>query len=296
MPRRLLTLAIGSCLVAGLAGCASDDGASSPTTGSSGVEVSTDTDAAPEITLPDGDPPSDLIVETVVEGEGEDVESGDLLLADYTGVLWDGGEEFDSSWSRGEPAAFAIGTGAVIEGWDEGLVGQQVGDRVLLVIPPELGYGDQESPTIPANSTLVFVVDIRDTFSAADAAGGTAVTDLPDGLPDVTGEPGEQPDISVDGAEPPTESQSFVLVEGTGDPIDAEGTLVAHVVQAELNSGEVVFTSWEDAPVSLQPEALPGMVEALTDAKAGTRVITLISADDNGGEPLVLVIDVLASY
>lgn len=260
------------------------------------MEVSTDAEAAPEITVPDGDPPTELVVETLVEGDGEEVESGDLLLADYAGVLWDGGEEFDSSWTRGEPAAFAIGTGAVIEGWDEGLVGQQVGDRVLLVIPPELGYGDQESPTIPADSTLVFVVDIRDTFSAADAVGGTPVTDLPDGLPEVTGEAGEQPTISVDGVEPPTESQSFVVLEGAGEPIDPTGTLAAHAVQADLSTGEVVFTSWEDAPVPLTAEALPGMVEALADAKAGTRVMTLISADDNEGVPLVLVVDVLASY
>lgn len=299
VPIRLLSLAVCAALLTLVTGCSGDDDASaSPTgaAGTSGVEVSTDTAVAPEISLPDGDPPNELVVETVVEGDGDEVVAGDLLLADYTGVLWDGGEEFDSSWSRGEPAAFGIGTGAVIDGWDQGLVGQQVGDRVLLVIPPDLAYGDQESPTIPADSTLVFVVDIRDTFSATDAAGGTPVTDLPEGLPEVTGDPGEQPEISVEGVEAPAQSESVVVVEGSGDPIDPEATLVAHAVQASLTSGEVLFTSWDGSPVGLQAQALPGMVEALEGANAGTRVITLISADDNEGEPLVLVVDVLASY
>lgn len=274
-------------------GGASPDGGVS---GASGVEASTDTETAPEITLPETDPPTELIVETVVEGDGDEVMAGDLLLADYAGVLYDGGEEFDSSWSRGEPAAFAIGTGAVIQGWDEGLVGQQVGDRVLLVIPPDLAYGEQESEAIPANSTLVFVVDIRDTFSDADAVGGTPVADLPAGLPEVSGELGEEPTISVDGVEPPAESESVLVVQGSGEPIDPEGTLVAHAVQASLESGEVTFSTWEDAPVGLDPAALPGMAEALDGANAGSRVITLITADDNEGDPLVLVVDVLASY
>lgn len=303
MLSRLPALAIAAALLTTLTGCSAGGGtAAGPTAtpgttqGTSGVEVSTDTSAAPEISLPDGDPPNELVVETVVEGDGEEVLAGDLLLADYAGVLWDGGEEFDSSWSRGEPAAFGIGTGQVIDGWDQGLAGQQVGDRVLLVIPPDLAYGEEESETIPAGSTLAFVVDIRDTFSAADAAGGTPVADLPDGLPEVTGEPGEPPEISVEGVEPPAQSQSVVVVEGAGEPVDPQATVVAHALQASLTSGEVLFSSWDTAPVGLQAAALPGMVEALEGADAGTRVVTLISAEDNEGEPLVLVVDVLASY
>jgi len=72
--------------------------------------------------------------------------------------------------------------------------------------------------------------------------------------------------------------------------------VVAHALQASLTSGEVLFSSWDTAPVGLQAAALPGMVEALEGADAGTRVVTLISAEDNEGEPLVLVVDVLASY
>lgn len=294
VPLRLL-LVITAALLLLATGCSSDGSAPSAG-GDSDIEVSTDTETAPEITLPDGEAPSDLVVETVVEGEGDEVMAGDLLLADYTGVLYDGGEEFDSSWSRGEPAAFGIGTGAVIQGWDDGLVGQRVGDRVLLVVPPELAYGEEGSGSIPGGSTLVFVVDVRDTFSAADAVGGTPVADLPDGLPEVSGEAGGEPTIDVAGSQPPAESTSIVLVEGSGEPLDAAGTLVAHAVQSSFTTGEVLFSTWADAPVGLQAAGLPGMEEALDGAGAGTRVLTLISAEDNEGDPLAIVVDVLASY
>ncbi len=296
---RLLPLAVLLGLLALLAGCASADDEATATSdgGASGVVVSTDTETAPQITVPETEPPTELLVETVVEGDGDEVMAGDLLLADYAGVLWDTGAEFDSSWSRGEPAAFGIGVGAVIPGWDSGLVGQRVGSRVLLVIPPEQGYGDEGSGEIPGGATLVFVVDIRGTFSAADASEGTPVSDLPAGLPTVTGDPGTQPTIDVSSATAPDTSSSTVVIEGTGEPIDATEAIAAHAVQASLDSGDVLFTTWENAPVGLSAEALPGLAEALDGAAAGTRVITLISSADNeGDEPLVLVIDVLGSY
>ena len=70
---------------------------------------------------------------------------------------------FDSSWETGAPATFGIGNGAVIVGWDEGLVGRTIGSQILLVVPPDKGYGDQGSgETIPPGATLVFVIDILD--------------------------------------------------------------------------------------------------------------------------------------
>jgi peptidylprolyl isomerase len=82
----------------------------------------------------------------------------------YTGVIWDSGKTFDSSWDRGAPVDFAIGQGQVIAGWDAGLVGQTVGSQVLLVIPPDQGYGERGQPDagISGTDTLVFVVDILD--------------------------------------------------------------------------------------------------------------------------------------
>ena len=90
------------------------------------------------------------------------VTAGQTISVHYTGVVYDGGKQFDSSWDRGQPADFVIGKGQVIAGWDEGLVGQTVGSQVLLVVPPDKGYGADGQPAagIKGTDTMVFVVDI----------------------------------------------------------------------------------------------------------------------------------------
>ena len=112
------------------------------------------------ITVPsDVAAPTELVSEVLIRGEGAPVEADDALVVHYTGVLYDGGEVFDSSWERGEPASFPLS--GVIQGWQQGLEGVPVGSRVLLVVPAELGYGAEGSPpTIPGDATLVFVVDV----------------------------------------------------------------------------------------------------------------------------------------
>ncbi len=121
-------------------------------------------DGKPTITVPEGPAPTELVVQPLITGEGPVVEAGQQITVHYTGVKWPGGEQFDSSWDRGSPATFPIGTGGVIPGWDAGLVGQPVGSQVLLVVPPAQGYGEQGNPQggISGTDTLVFVVDILD--------------------------------------------------------------------------------------------------------------------------------------
>ncbi|EYR63357.1 peptidylprolyl isomerase [Actinotalea ferrariae CF5-4] len=121
-------------------------------------------DGTPTIDVEGATEPTELVVQTLIEGEGPVVESGQNISVQYHGVLLSDGTVFDSSWERGQPAQFGIGVGQVIQGWDQGLVGQKVGSQVLLVIPSELAYGDQDRDPIPANSDLVFVVDILDAY------------------------------------------------------------------------------------------------------------------------------------
>jgi len=118
----------------------------------------------PVITFPDTPAPQDLGVEPLVLGEGDVVEAGDEIEVNYLGQVW-GGRVFDSSYDRGAPVRFPIGVGAVIQGWDEALVGASVGSRVLISIPPELGYGPAGMPRagIGGTDTLVFVVDVLGT-------------------------------------------------------------------------------------------------------------------------------------
>jgi peptidylprolyl isomerase len=128
--------------------------------------VSLDDSGKPTITLPGGDPPTQLVVQPLIQGDGADVQAGQTVSVHYTGVIWGSGKQFDSSWDRGTPAAFPIGSGSVIAGWDTGLVGQKVGTQLLLIVPPDQGYGSNGSASagISGTDTLVFVVDILDTY------------------------------------------------------------------------------------------------------------------------------------
>jgi peptidylprolyl isomerase len=118
----------------------------------------------PTIAKPGGAAPTSLVVQPLIKGTGPAVTSGQTITVHYTGVIWNTGKQFDSSWDRGTPAQFSIGTGQVIPGWDTGLVGQTVGSQVLLVVPPAQGYGAQGNPQggIKGTDTLVFVVDVLD--------------------------------------------------------------------------------------------------------------------------------------
>ena len=116
----------------------------------------------PEITVPAGDPPAQLVVEDLVVGDGPEPAPGANVNVDYVGVSWSTGQEFDASWNRGQPFTFRLGAGQVITGWDRGVAGMKVGGRRQLTIPPEMGYGAQGAGgVIKPNETLIFVVDLR---------------------------------------------------------------------------------------------------------------------------------------
>ncbi len=115
----------------------------------------------PEIEFPDPEPPTQLVVTEVREGEGDEAVAGKQVLVHYVGVAHSTGEEFDASYNRGEPLAFRLGVGQVISGWDQGVQGMKVGGRRQLVIPPHLGYGDRGAGgVIKPGETLIFVVDL----------------------------------------------------------------------------------------------------------------------------------------
>lgn len=104
--------------------------------------------------------PMELGIQVVQEGTGDRVvKSGDTIAVHYTGKLTDG-TKFDSSVDRGTPFEFKIGQGMVIQGWEQGFIGAKVGEKRILTIPAELGYGSRDMGTIPANSTLIFDVEV----------------------------------------------------------------------------------------------------------------------------------------
>lgn len=117
----------------------------------------------PEIDFPEGPAPTELQIVDITEGDGAEATAGSAVAVHYVGVTHSGGEEFDSSWNRGEPLRFRLGVGQVIEGWDTGVQGMKVGGRRQLTIPAHLAYGDRGAGgVIGPGETLIFVVDLLD--------------------------------------------------------------------------------------------------------------------------------------
>ena len=167
---RTSVLVISAALV--LSGCSasSDEAAPVPTQTADGapaltgtpvsVEVTGEFGTEPVVVITPGDPVTELEVTDVIVGTGDEVPAGATVTADYVGYGGATGVMFDASWLRGEPATFPLAN--VILGWQEGLIGMQVGGRRLLVIPAELGYGNNPPPGsgIEPGETLIFVVDL----------------------------------------------------------------------------------------------------------------------------------------
>jgi peptidylprolyl isomerase len=115
----------------------------------------------PTVSVPKGPPPTHLVVKDLIKGNGTTAAAGKTVTVNYVGVLYSTGKQFDSSWSRNQPFSTPLSSGSVIPGWVQGIQGMKVGTRRELIIPPALGYGKTgQPPTIPPNSTLVFVVDL----------------------------------------------------------------------------------------------------------------------------------------
>jgi len=107
---------------------------------------------------------AELQIETITEGSGQAAEAGNKVFVHYTGKLEDG-SVFDSSVTRGQPFSFTLGAGQVIRGWEQGILGMKVGEKRVLTIPPELGYGAAGAGgVIPPNATLTFEVELLDTM------------------------------------------------------------------------------------------------------------------------------------
>jgi peptidylprolyl isomerase len=115
----------------------------------------------PEVDFPGGEPPAELQITDLKAGDGAEAKAGDMVQVHYVGVAYSTGEEFDSSYDRGDPLEFQLGVGRVIAGWDQGVQGMRVGGRRQLVIPPHLAYGDRGAGNaIAPGETLIFVCDL----------------------------------------------------------------------------------------------------------------------------------------
>ena len=118
----------------------------------------TDLNSKPEFDAPEGPAPTELVITDIVEGSGDVASAGSTVKVHYAGVEYETGEEFDSSWNRGEPIDFPLA--ALVRGWQEGIPGMKVGGRRKLVVPPELAYGPAGGGHRLSGKTLIFVIDL----------------------------------------------------------------------------------------------------------------------------------------
>jgi peptidylprolyl isomerase len=188
MPKTTTITCAALALAAALAGCGSQAAApgiqTAPSAGataaSSTATVSSSTSSAPatstttsntplpaalkskpKVSIPSGSPPSKLVVKDLIKGTGPVATANSTVNVQYVGELYKGGKQFDASWNDGSGQPVSLPLTGVIKGWQQGIPGMKVGGRRELIIPPSLGYGSTAQSKIPANSTLVFVIDLH---------------------------------------------------------------------------------------------------------------------------------------
>ncbi len=255
----------------------------------------------PKITFPEQKPSSTLGVKVLSEGSGPAVQSGNLLIANYVGQIWNG-KVFDSSFARKQPAGFGIGVGQVISGWDKGLVGKHLGSRVLLVVPPDEGYGKSGSSdgSIKGTDTIVFVVDLLKQYSKDAAGSKTAVKqDVSTAPVTVSGALGSRPTIKIaKGAKAPTKEQTTVLAKADG-PATKAGLVVLQYEAVVFSSGAVADSTWQTGTPAAIPIGVSGQqatFDTLVGIPVGSRVLIVAPVQTQSGssETVAAVVDIVA--
>jgi peptidylprolyl isomerase len=305
--RRFVLLLLPVLLAGTLTACGGANGS----TTSSDVKVSGSFGSKPKVTVTKGaKPDKKLAVDVLEEGNGPKVGKGDLLVADYLGTVYKSGKVFDNSYDRKVPAAFPIGIGGVIPGWDKALVGVKAGSRVLMVVPPKDGYGKtgNSQAGIKGTDSLIFVVDVIASYpNSGTTLKTTAATGLPADLPKVSGAPGAEPTITVPaGTTPPKTPKVTVLAKGTG-PVVAKSKLAVVEYTAVNWTGKALSSSWQKDQKGVRrgPQgvpiggAQPSPFDLLVGIPAGSRVLLTLPAQtgtDASKESVAVVIDVLGVH
>ncbi|MEU6929954.1 FKBP-type peptidyl-prolyl cis-trans isomerase [Streptomyces sp. NPDC046374] len=309
--RRLAGLLVVPLLLLSTAACGSDDQGSDSGSMKNGLPAITAGEKfgeKPTLAKGVGDPPKALKVNVISEGKGAVTKKGDALQVNYLGQEWDESTPFDNSFDRKQPFDVTLGAGQVIKGWEQGLEGQQVGSRIEIGIPPELGYGPQGQGDIKPNATLVFVVDILKAVTIPKSAEGTPVAQDDKNLPQVgTNTDGKQPSLTVPKVAPPTKLVSNYVLESKGEVVAATDTVVVNYVAALWKDGKVfdsTYTTGKPANFPLANLTLKGLKDGIAGKKVGSRVLIVAPPSEAFGDQekqgipknstLVFAVDILA--
>lgn len=238
-------------------------------------------------------PPTALAVHTIRAGTGRPAEVGDTLIVDYTGVRALTGELFDTSYTRGVPLDFLLGRGAVIAGWDQGLLGATAGSLVKLDIPADLAYGSAPpDEIIQPGDPLTFMIEVRAVVAPAG----------PEGAPTL--------DLPVSRGATGLTVTDVTL--GDGALVEQGDTAVVHLLLARGDNGVVLLSTWEQQDplqvIIAEGQSLPGIVSGLQGARVGGLRLLVMPPDQAfgpDGEPtmglpagvdLVVVAEVVGVY
>ncbi|MEU6808674.1 FKBP-type peptidyl-prolyl cis-trans isomerase [Streptomyces sp. NPDC046831] len=333
MRRRSLLLTVPAGLVT-LAACGGNDKPDSDSTGESASPSAPSTPSAapsprivsgplpaitagtkfgekPTVAKGSGDPSKDLAVKTVIAGGGRTVAENDYLQAHYLGQIWDTGKVFDNSYDRRTPLLIQLSQGQIIDGWRYALTGRKAGSRVEFSVPPAWGYGTQGNAQvgIKGTDTLVFVVDVLDTFNSKSSAKGKKVPQNDAALPKVgTNTDGKAPSVEVPKKAAPTKLVATYVIEGDGEEVAADNTVLVQYKGLVWDTGKEFDSTYARGMLtsfSLQ-QVVKGWSQGLTGKKVGSRVLIVIppalgygdNPPPNSGIPkgatLVFTVDLLA--
>jgi FKBP-type peptidyl-prolyl cis-trans isomerase len=262
------------------AACGGGKGSSASSTPIPAVTAGAAFGEKPTVAKGSGNPPGNLVVKTLSQGNGPTVKKGDFVSANYLGQLWNSDQPFDNSFDRGQPLAIQAGAGQVIKGWDQGLMGQKVGSRIEMSIPPDLAYGAQgQPPTIPANSTLVFVVDIVKSTGGGGTAKGVVHPQNDASLPKIgTNTDGKAPSIDLPKVSPPKNLVANYVIEGAGPAVKSSDTVLVQYKGVLWDGGKQFDSTYDRGqPASLPLNSVvPGYAQGMTGKKVGSRVLIVI--------------------
>ncbi|MGW1604773.1 FKBP-type peptidyl-prolyl cis-trans isomerase [Streptomyces eurythermus] len=331
MRRRSLLLAAVPAGLVTLAGCGDDSSDSSSTEASPSASATPPpkivdgplpaiTDGRrfgekPTVAKGPGTPSKNLAVRTVIAGGGRTVAENEFIRADYLGQIWDTGKVFDNSYDRKRPLVMQLAQGSIIDGWRYALQGKRTGSRVEIAVPPAWGYGESGNPQagIKGTDTLVFVIDLLESFNSKSSAKGTPVPQTDSALPEVgTGTDGKAPKVTIPQAAPPKKLVSRYVLEGDGPALKADQTVLCQFQGLVWDGGktfERTYGSGRLSQFSLKQmqEVVKGLAQGLTGKKVGSRVLVVVPPElgygdnppDGGaikkGSTLVFTVDILAA-
>jgi peptidylprolyl isomerase len=297
--RRFSALVAASLVV--LASCGGDSSGDDASNGSTDSAVDAAVDATtgdpmmdaeePAVSLP-ATLPTELVITDITEGDGAAAAEGDTVFVFYVGVLTKDGTRFDGNFGQ-SPFAVTLGSGSVIEGWEQGLVGIKSGGRRQLDIPAELAYGDTGAgDIIKAGDAISFVVDAVAVVPATSAD--------------------DEPSVTVEATDNLDELVVTDLADGTGTTAEMGMTVVLQLLAFRADTGEQIVSTWKDPqPVTFDLEdggTLPGLLEALVGMQVGGRRQAHIPFEQAWGAEgqqqiglpentdVIVVIDLLAAF